>query len=114
MDITAINENDKRVLNGISGRLSLRSPQRESLEALATAIDATNSELINPKHDVPSLLSALQSAFPKLENFERDFPSLCFALATGVGKTRLMLHIANAGNPYFRFGSNDIFVPTSE
>ena len=23
--------------------------------------------------------------------FERDFPSLCFALATGVGKTRLVL-----------------------
>ena len=23
-------------------------------------------------------------------DFERDFPSLCFALATGVGKTRLM------------------------
>jgi type III restriction enzyme len=27
---------------------------------------------------------------PPLESFERDFPSLCFALATGVGKTRLM------------------------
>ena len=27
---------------------------------------------------------------PTLQDFERDFPSLCFALATGVGKTRLM------------------------
>jgi type III restriction enzyme len=26
----------------------------------------------------------------RVEDFERDFPSLCFALATGVGKTRLM------------------------
>ena len=25
-----------------------------------------------------------------MEHFEREFPSLCFALATGVGKTRLM------------------------
>ena len=28
--------------------------------------------------------------FPSVTDFERDFPSLCFALATGVGKTRLM------------------------
>ena len=27
---------------------------------------------------------------PASKSFERDFPSLCFALATGVGKTRLM------------------------
>jgi len=32
----------------------------------------------------------LQSEFPTVTDFERDFPSLCFALATGVGKTRLM------------------------
>ena len=32
----------------------------------------------------------LKAQFPKLSDFERDFPSLCFALATGVGKTRLM------------------------
>lgn len=27
---------------------------------------------------------------PTLTSFERDFPSVCFALATGIGKTRLM------------------------
>ncbi len=84
-----------RILNNISGRLSLRPPQRESLEALQTAIDSTiinnvRSELLNKKHDVPALLEILKSQFPKLEDFEREFPSLCFALATGVGKTRLM------------------------
>ena len=38
----------------------------------------------------PRRLQAIQSAFPSVTDFERDFPSLCFALATGVGKTRLM------------------------
>ncbi len=85
----------ERILNNISGRLSLRAPQRESLEALKTAIDSTVvenvlSELLNHKHDVPALLEILKSQFTKLEDFEREFPSLCFALATGVGKTRLM------------------------
>ena len=32
----------------------------------------------------------LKAQFPTLQDFERDFPSMCFALATGVGKTRLM------------------------
>ena len=35
-------------------------------------------------------LTAIQAEFPSVTDFERDFPSLCFALATGVGKTRLM------------------------
>jgi type III restriction enzyme len=35
-------------------------------------------------------LEAIRSEFPSVTDFERDFPSLCFALATGVGKTRLM------------------------
>lgn len=81
---------DTRIINSISGRLSLRAPQRESLEALAKAIDATGEQLLDPKHDVPMLLETLRSEFPTLDDFERDFPSLCFALATGVGKTRLM------------------------
>ncbi len=42
----------ERILNNISGRLSLRHPQRESLETLKTAIDSTivnreMSELLN-------------------------------------------------------------------
>ena len=35
-------------------------------------------------------LKTIQSEFKTVTDFERDFPSLCFALATGVGKTRLM------------------------
>src|SRR5690625_6107424 len=77
MDTTAMSANRKRVINSISGRLSLRAPQRESLEALAKAIDATDDRLLDPKHDVPALLETLKAEFPTLEDFERDFPSLC-------------------------------------
>ena len=35
-------------------------------------------------------LANLQEHFKTLTSFERDFPSVCFALATGIGKTRLM------------------------
>ena len=103
---------DTRIINSISGRLSLRAPQRESLEALAKAIDATDDRLLDPKHDVPALLEILKAEFPTLEDFERDFPSLCFALATGVGKTRLMgafisyLHLAHGIKNFFVLAPN--------
>lgn len=35
-------------------------------------------------------LKNAQEYFKTLGSFERDFPSVCFALATGIGKTRLM------------------------
>ncbi|WP_292097869.1 DEAD/DEAH box helicase family protein, partial [Mesorhizobium sp.] len=50
--------------------------------------------------------------FPSVTDFERDFPSLCFALATGVGKTRLMgafiayLHLAHGLNNFFVLAPN--------
>ena len=112
MDTTAMSANNKRVINSVSGRLSLRAPQRESLEALAKAIDATGDRLLDPKHDVPALLETLKAEFPTLEDFERDFPSLCFALATGVGKTRLMgafisyLHLAHGIKNFFVLAPN--------
>ena len=95
----------------VAGRLSLRAPQRESLEALATAIAAT-PDILHPQRDVAALLETLKSEFPKLSDFEREFPSLCFALATGVGKTRLMgafisyLHLAHGINNFFVLAPN--------
>ena len=35
-------------------------------------------------------LAAVHEHWRTLSSFERDFPSVCFALATGIGKTRLM------------------------
>src|SRR6266581_9143056 len=76
-----------RQVNAIAGRLSLRPPQRRSLELLDRI-----TEIAPPKKgaDVAAALEAIRSEFPSVTDFERDFPSLCFALATGVGKTRLM------------------------
>jgi type III restriction enzyme len=76
-----------RHVNAISGRLSLRPPQRISLEILHRI-----TEIAPPGKDAgtAALLRAIQSEFASVTDFEREFPSLCFALATGVGKTRLM------------------------
>ena len=82
----------QREVNNIAGRLSLRPPQTESLAKLASAIEASPA-MLRPDRDaaeVAAILATLKAQFPTLQDFERDFPSLCFALATGVGKTRLM------------------------
>lgn len=71
----------------ISQRLSLRKPQREGLEILAKLTEILSLE---KNQNVDTALKAVKVAFPRVEDFERNFPSLCFALATGVGKTRLM------------------------
>jgi type III restriction enzyme len=78
---------DTRALHQIGQRLSLRKPQAESLRRLADVIDLTDP---SKETDVAGALEAVRAAYPEVEDFERDFPSLCFALATGVGKTRLM------------------------
>lgn len=100
-----------RVQNHITGRLSLRPPQAESLSKLVHALEAA-PELLGHERDVSAILSTLKAEFPTLEDFERDFPSLCFALATGVGKTRLMgafiayLHLAHGINNFFVLAPN--------
>ncbi|MEI8570970.1 type III restriction endonuclease subunit R [Methylomonas sp. LW13] len=101
----------QRVLNAVTGRLSLRPPQAESLARLVRALEIT-PEMLQHEKDVSAILSSLKSLFPTLEDFERDFPSLCFALATGVGKTRLMgafiayLHLAHGINNFFVLAPN--------
>jgi type III restriction enzyme len=79
-----VNEN---LFNQINARLSLREPQKESLRRLIDVLDLVAP---NKSIDLPVALAAVQAAYPTVTDFERDFPSLCFALATGVGKTRLM------------------------
>src|SRR5574337_1312311 len=98
-----------RHVNAITGRLSLRAPQRRSLEILDRV-----TEIAPPKKgvDLTTALAAVQSEFPTVTDFEREFPSLCFALATGVGKTRLMgafisyLHLAHGINNFFVLAPN--------
>ncbi len=98
-----------RHINAIAGRLSLRPPQRRSLEILDRI-----TEIVPPKKevDVQGALAAICSEFPTVTDFEREFPSLCLALATGVGKTRLMgafisyLHLAHGINNFFVLAPN--------
>ena len=100
-----------RTQNYINGRLSLRAPQAESLAKLKQALDAA-PEMAQKDRDVAAVLNTLKAEFPTLQDFEREFPSLCFALATGVGKTRLMgafiayLHLAHGINNFFVLAPN--------
>ena len=98
-----------RHVNSIANSLSLRTPQRQSLERLDRV-----TEIIPLKKDADkeAALTAIRSEFNGVTDFERDFPSLCFALATGVGKTRLMgafvsyLHLAHGIKNFFVLAPN--------
>ena len=98
-----------RQVNAIAGRLSLRPPQRHSLEILDRV-----TEIVPPHKtaDLKAALDIIRSEYPTVTDFEREFPSLCFALATGVGKTRLMgafisyLHLAHGINNFFVMAPN--------
>ena len=67
-----------RHVNAIAGRLSLRAPQRGSLEILDRI-----TEIAPPRKeaDITAVLEVIRSEYPSVTDFEREFPSLCFALA---------------------------------
>ena len=96
-------------VNAIAGRLSLRAPQRRSLEILDRITELVP---LRKASDVAAAMTAISGEFPTVADFEREFPSLCFALATGVGKTRLMgafisyLHLAHGFNNFFVLAPN--------
>lgn len=104
----------KRAVAQIGQRLSLRKPQRVALERLDDIVS-----LIDPKKDtdVDWARDAIRAVYGNLpdaafEDFERDFPSVCFAVATGVGKTRLMgafiayLHMIGKSRNFFVLAPN--------
>jgi type III restriction enzyme len=105
-----------RAQHHVAGRLSLRPPQAESVAKLIAALNAAPELLAHDvdgqPRNVAAILSSLKGQFATLEDFEREFPSLCFALATGVGKTRLMgafvsyLHLAHGINNFFVLAPN--------
>lgn len=101
----SLNEQSKRSVSAISSRLSLRQPQRDSLEILAHILEK------NPPvkgGDLVAELAKVQEAYPNVASFDREFVSLCFALATGVGKTRLMG--AFMALLYTQYGVRNFFV----
>lgn len=71
----------------ISGVMSLRTPQKESLLRLEKILGSVQMSKTNNLFEALTKVNAL---YPTCTSFERDFMSMTFALATGVGKTRLM------------------------
>ena len=83
----------ERILRQIKARLSLRKPQADSLDILADIVEQSPLDDLVPFEktvDPAAMLDAVHARYPGVSDFERDFASLCFALATGVGKTRLI------------------------
>jgi len=89
--------------------LGLRQPQAESLKILEKLADILE---LKKDTDVVGELEKVKALYPTCASFERDFPSVCFALATGVGKTRLMgafisyLYIAKGIKNFFVLAPN--------
>ncbi|HDZ03059.1 MAG TPA: hypothetical protein ENH52_16725 [Nitrospirae bacterium] len=94
-----------KIAVSIRNRLSLRPPQEESLNILANLSNKLSlakssppvlggdTGVVNNQERTDRLnseLAIVKAQYPTCTDFERDFPSMCFALATGVGKTRLM------------------------
>ena len=71
----------------ISGVMSLRTPQKESLLRLEKILGSVQLSKTNNFFEALTKVNAL---YPTCTSFEREFMSMTFALATGVGKTRLM------------------------
>lgn len=71
----------------ISGAMSLRKPQKESLIRLDNILSHVE---LSKSNDMLDSLKEVNKLYPTCTSFERSFMSMTFALATGVGKTRLM------------------------
>lgn len=68
--------------------MSLREPQREALGVLHGISDGLDYK--TARLEAVQQAASDASRFAKPIEFDTEFPSFCFALATGVGKTRLM------------------------
>ena len=76
------------IVNKIKYAMSLRTPQEEALSYL----DA-NSSHCDYKKDSKDVVETAASEYCEKQRKVKagfDFPSFCFAMATGIGKTRLM------------------------
>ncbi|WP_434309157.1 DEAD/DEAH box helicase [Hominifimenecus sp. rT4P-3] len=81
------NQFPQYTIDYISGILSLRKPQAESLKILEEIVKRVP---MTKGMDLKAALDTVHTMYPICSDFEREFMSLTFALATGVGKTRLM------------------------
>jgi type III restriction enzyme len=92
----------EEALKYINGAMSLRIPQAKSISLFADYLQSTAGQLLlsrMKKETQASTADILRESKAYFKNiaeakayheFERSFPAFTFALATGVGKTRLM------------------------
>ena len=72
----------------ISRYMSLREPQYEALDLFRAVSEGTDYKTFRPELVAENATAKAHKQEPIV--FDTAFPSFCFALATGVGKTRLM------------------------
>lgn len=94
--------NPEEAIKYINGAMSLRAPQAKSLELFADYLQSPAGQKVlarmkkDTRGNTSLILSESKEYFATIpeakefEEFERSFPAYTFALATGVGKTRLM------------------------
>lgn len=74
-------------VDSIENIMSLRKPQKRSIKILDDILDEID---LSKNIDLEKASEIVYDMFPICTNFEHSFMSLTFALATGVGKTKLM------------------------
>src|SRR4030065_1033162 len=69
--------------------MKLRDAQHDSMLQLDDVLQR-NATAFKKGYTQNELKNIYKMVFRKAGNFDYDFPSFCFALATGVGKTKLL------------------------
>lgn len=77
-----------KIVNKIKYAMSLRTPQEEALSYLDTI--STHCDYKKDSKDVVEAAATEYCENQQKVNAKFDFPSFCYAMATGIGKTRLM------------------------
>ncbi|MFA6973157.1 MAG: DEAD/DEAH box helicase family protein [Parcubacteria group bacterium] len=92
----------QEALKYINGAMSLRAPQVKSLELFANYLESQSGQKLlarmkkETRGNIAEIMAESKKYFStksetkEFEEFERAFPAYTLALATGVGKTRLM------------------------
>src|SRR3989344_4846136 len=101
MILTITNMNKEHALQYITNTMSLRTPQEKSLVFFAEYLESETGKKVlarmkSGRRNISEIEEATReytrtiSDLKQFQTFERTFPAYTFALATGVGKTRLM------------------------
>ena len=74
-------------IDTISNVMSLRKPQKQSVKILDSILDEIQ---LGKDINLQNAADSIHDVYPIFKEFEHTFMSMTFALATGVGKTKLM------------------------